>query len=195
VINHGFTNPILCFSVTLSEESPPRMNPRKKFKPRNSNSGSNSENELPSVLQGHLVSNDRHLSSGKSSPGRNSPPKQRQNNCIKNSPNKSYNSHRGSPNKQHPAPQTVKRQLHYNSNLLPDSPSERGNKTKRSPRKNSPPVCPKQPEDFASPKLSFSSPNAADVPLPPTHWFSGCSRQILSESNISNQLKVLLNVM
>jgi len=176
------------------------MNPRKKFKPRNSNSGSNSENELPSVLKGHIVSNDRHFSSGKQSPGRQSPPKQRQNNCIKNSPNKSNNSHRGSPQKHNAAPQAVKRQLHYNSNLLPETktspPSERGNKTKRTPRKNNPPpVCPKQQEDFASPKLSFSSPNAADVPLPPTHWFSGCSRQILSESTISNQLKVLLNVM
>lgn len=175
------------------------MNPRKKFKPRNSNSNSNSENEVPSVLQGQLVSNDRHLSSGKSSPGRQSPPKQRQNNCIKNSPSKSNNSQRGPPQKQQPSPHTVKRQLHYNSNLLPESkatPSERGNnKTKRSPRKNTPPVCQKQAQDFASPKLSFSSPNAADVPLPPTHWFSGCAREVQNEYNISNQLKFLLNVM
>ncbi|KAL5260201.1 hypothetical protein ACHWQZ_G010349 [Mnemiopsis leidyi] len=133
--------------VKLPEDSPPRMNPRKKFKPRNSNSGSNSgsnsENELPSVLQGHCISNDRQFSS-ESKP----------------------------------------------------APAERGNnKQKRSPRKNSPPVCQKQIEDFASPKLSFSSPNAAEVPLPPTHWFSGCSREVLSESTISNQLKVLLNVM
>lgn len=208
-----FTNLIILFSselttfyfhsVKLPEDSPPRMNPRKKFKPRNSNSGSNSgsnsENELPAVLQGHCVSNDRHFSSGKSNPGRNSPPKQRQNHCPKNSPNKSNNSSRGSPHKQQQPSHNVKRQLHYNSNLAPESkpaPAERANnKSKRSPRKNSPPVCQKQSEDFASPKLSFSSPNAADVPLPPTHWFSGCSREVLNESTISNQLKVLLNVM
>lgn len=172
------------------------MNPRKKFKPRNSNS--NSENELPAVIQGHLVSTDRHLSSAKSSPGKQSPPKQRQNNCVKNSPRKNNNLQRDSPQKYHPAPNAVKRQLHYNSNVLSESkqqPSDTNvNKTRRSPRKNSPTACPKQPEGFASPKLSFNSPNAADVPLPPMHWFSGCGRQFLSERNISDQLKTLLNV-
>lgn len=171
------------------------MNPRKKFKPRNSNSSSNSENELPSVLQGHIISNDRHYSSSKNGSGRHSPPKQRQNNCTKNSPSK--NSPRGSPQKQQStSPQTAKRQIHFNSNLLPEpkhTPGDRSNnKSKRSPRKHSSPQ--QQSEDFASPKLSFNSPNAADVPLPPTHWFTGCSRQVLAESNISNQLKVLLNV-
>jgi len=179
------------------------MNPRKKFKPRNSNSCSNSENELPSVLQGHIISNDRHFSSSKNGSGRNSPPKQRQNNCTKNSPNKT--SPRGSPQKyqsvspptakrQSTSPPTAKRQINFN--LLPESKHSTGDrnhyKNKRSPRKHSP--TQQLSEDFASPKLSFSSPNAADVPLPPTHWFSGCARQVLSESNISNQLKVLLNV-
>ena len=50
--------------------------------------------------------------------------------------------------------------------------------------------------DFASPK-SFNSPNATEVPLPPTHWFPAtytCSRELLSTTNISAQLKSLLNV-
>lgn len=169
------------------------MNPRKKFKPRNSNS--NSENELPSVLQGHL-SQDRH--SSKSNNGKNSPTKQRQNNCIRNSPNKSYNSPPRSSPQKHPTATNctaVKRQLNYNHNLVLSepkqlSPSDKSSRPRRSPRKNSP----LRQDDIASPKLSFSSPNAADVPLPPTHWFSGCSRELLNGPNISAQLKTLLNV-
>ena len=171
------------------------MNPRKKFKPRNSNS--NSENEINPVPQGQCVSSDRPQ---KSSPTKHSPSKQRLNNCTKNSPSKNVNSQRGSPHKCSP----VKRQLQYNQALLQSRNIQSENKvsegkSRKSPHKNPPPppADAQQPEDFASPKLSFSSPNAADVPLPPTHWFSGCSaqhRSMYANSNITNQLKTLLNV-
>lgn len=83
----------------------------------------------------------------------------------------------------------------------PNTDKQQNQRPKKSPRKT-PPAAHRQVKimvpaaaDFASPKLSFSSPNAAEVPLPPTHWFSGCSREMLScESSISAQLKMMLNV-
>lgn len=141
---------------------------------------------------------DRHQS--KSSPTKHSPSKQKLNQCNKNSPSKNINSHRGTPQKCNPA----KRQLQYNTTLsnTQHQPIENRvfeTKSRKSPNKNplpspAPQMELQQQEDFASPKLSFSSPNAADVPLPPTHWFSGCSRQFHQSSNITNQLKTLLNV-
>lgn len=169
------------------------MNPRKKFKPRNSNSSS--ENET-----GPAGQCDRQQP--KSSPTKHSPSKQRLNHCNKNSPSKNANSQRGSPQKCSPA----KRQLQFTTQPTAQHQQPIENrafetKARKSPNKNVPPPPPPQhmepqpqPEDYTSPKLSFSSPNAADVPLPPTHWFSGCAQQYHSTSNITNQLKTLLNV-
>lgn len=179
-----------------------KMNPRKKFKPRNSNS--NIENEIPSVYE-HIDSvvscRDTKSSPASSSASNSGSEKHKLSPKHWNSsPKHQYN------NGQYCGP--VKRQLNYNNPPVlfdqqrqshnPKSYNNKQGKRLRSPKKDnvSPVPNPKTAADFASPK-SFNSPNAAEVPLPPVHWFPAtpCSREMLLEQgNISAQLKSLLNV-
>lgn len=197
------------------------MNPRKKFKPRNSSS--NVENELPNLFR-PIVPHSEHHFYLKNSPNSKHHPKQSPNNgkqlspkqpspnkLSKNrSPKQSPQEYRKANVQRKPVlvdnTSPVKRQLNYTdhrkSPVHTNKPkSNRTSPTQQAKRLKCPAKTPDQllstsPSfaDFASPK-SFMSPNAAEVPLPPTTWIStnNCAKQLM-DSNISAQLKELLNV-
>lgn len=166
------------------------MNPRKKFKQRNTNS--NSENECPS---------SPNTRSNRSTQKRSNPCPPQNN----KSPCKKEQQNNGSPHKQSKRPQALS--LSESSNSSPHTPhrsSPTNSRRSTPPRSRHPRNHQQQPmvSDFASPKLSYTSPSATEVPLPPTHWFSGnvmasgsCARELFSENTISAQLKTILNVM
>ena len=209
------------------------MNPRKKFKPRNSSS--NLENELPNLFrpivphsEHHFYlknsPNSKHFNHPKQPKSPNNGPAKQQLSPKQSSPNNGtkQQQQQPSPNKQSKnrspkqSPQEyrkavqrkavlvdnaspVKRQLNYTDRK---SPVQTNKPTQQAKRLKCPAKTPDQllstsPSfaDFASPK-SFMSPNAAEVPLPPTTWISTntCAKQMMDSSNISAQLKELLNV-
>lgn len=192
------------------------MNPRKKFKPRNSSS--NLENELPNLFR-PIVPHSEHQFYIKNSPNSKqqaSPKQGSPNNRHKQlSPNKQSKtrSPKLSPQEYRKAQRKpvlvensnpVKRQLNYTERKSPvqNTKANRTSPTQQAKRLKCPARTPDHllstsPSfaDFASPK-SFMSPNAAEVPLPPTTWISTnhCSKQLLDQGNISAQLKELLNV-
>lgn len=208
------------------------MNPRKKFKPRNSSS--NVENELPNLFRPIVPHSEQHFYLKNSPNSKHQPkqspkqqqgsPKQGSPNTKQPSPNTKLSPKQASPNKlaknrsPKQSPQEyrkvqrkpvlvdntspVKRQLNYTDRKSPVNKGNRTSPTQQAKRLKCPAKTPDQLlstspsfSDFASPK-SFMSPNAAEVPLPPTTWIStnNCSKQLMDRSNISAQLKELLNV-